>query len=443
MDTRSIADFIFKLNFEELSQDILTQVKRCTLDTLGAAIAARNIKTVRIIADLVRSMGGVKEATVIGFGLQAPLAKATLVNSAMSTVLDSDDGCISPVGHLGHVGGCVIPAALAVGERESSTGEAFMEAVATGYEVYLRTSWILTRPELKEFPLAGTPGTYGAAAAAGKLLKLTREEMANALGIAEAYAPVPKMGRIAKTGPMTKEAMPWGAMSGVTAALLAHEGFTGPTTIYDNPDYDRSCLDSLGKSYEMMKIYFKPYCACRYTHAALDVVLELVTEQALSPDDILNITVGVGSGASLLSTTRPTSIEHAEYSFPFLIGVALVDGKVGPKQVSEDRLNDKAVLKQADKVKVVFSKAVDDLLPAKFGAVVTIETKNGKKHQVKRDFPKGEPENPLTSKELEEKFRKWATTAIDCKRAEKVLSSIKNLENVSSINELVELLAYF
>jgi len=441
MGTKDVADFISRVNFNELPSDLLTKVKLCMLDTLGAAIAGCNATTVRIIADLVRSTGGIKEATVIGFGLQAPLTGATLVNSALSTVLDTDDGCSSPVGHLGHIGGCIIPAALAVAERENSSGKAFMEAVAAGYEVYLRTSWILTRPELKEFPLAGTPGAYGAAAASGKLLKLTREEIANALGIAEAYAPVPKMGRIAKTGPMTKEAMPWGAMTGVTAALLAREGFTGPTTIYDDPNYDRSCLDSLGKSYEMMRVYFKPYCACRYTHTALDVVLELVRQQALSPDDILNITVEVGSGASLLNTNRPTSIEHAEYSFPFLIGAALVDGEVGPKQVSEDRLGDKAILKQADKVRVIFSKAIDDLLPAKFGAVVTIETKNGNKYQVKRDFPKGEPENPLINEELEEKFRKWATTVIDSERAEKVLTSTRNLENVGSVNELVELLA--
>ena len=443
MATKDVADFIFNVHVEDLPREVITQVKLCTLDTLGAAIAGRNTRSVRIIVDLLRSMGGVKEATFIGFGLQAPLDRAILVNSAMSTALDSDDGCMSPVGHLGHIGGCVIPAALAVAERENSTGEAFIEAVAAGYEVYLRTGWILTEPELKKFPLSGTSGTYGAAAAAGKLLNLAKEEIANALGIAEAYAPVPKMGRIAKTGPMTKEAMSWGAMTGVTAALLARKGFTGPTTIYDDFTYDRSHLDSLGNSYEMMKVYFKPYCACRYTHAALDGMLNLIKEHGLFPDDISKITVEGGSGAALLNANRPMTIEHAQYSFPFIIGVALVEGEVSPDQIKETRLCDKAILSQADKVEIVFSEAVDSLLPSCFGAIVTIETKNGRKYQAKRDFPKGEPEDPLSNKEIEEKFRRWATTVIDNERAQKILNCIEDLDNMVSINELIEHVAYF
>lgn len=422
---------------------MVTQAKLCTLDTLGAAIAGCKAKAVHIMERFVRSIGdGREEATIFGFGRKISLPNATLLNSTMSTVLDSDDGCMSSVGHLGHIGGCVIPAALAVAERRHSTGEAFLEAVTVGYEVYLRTGRILTEPELKKFPIAGTPGAYGAAAAAGKLLKLTKEEIINVLGIAEAYAPVPRMGRIALTGPMTKEAMPWGAMTGVTAALLAQLGFTGPKTIYDDRNYDRSCLDNLGKGYEMLNIYFKPYCACRYTHAALDIVLKLSKERALPHSDVQNITIEVGSGASLLNTTRPITIEHAQYSFPFVIGMALVDGEIGPDQINEGRLTEESVLKLADKIKVVVSEEVNALLPAKFGAIITIDTKSGEKHRIKLDFPKGEPENSLTHEEIEEKFKKWAATVIDPDRAEQVLNCINNLENLDDINDLIRLITY-
>lgn len=443
MKTKDVADFIVSSNIEKPPPNVISQAKLCTLDILGAAIAGSESRSVRIMEGIVRSMGeGNKQATMIGYGLKASLLNATLVNSAMSTVLDSDDGCMSPVGHLGHIGGCVVPAALAAAEYQQSSGEAYIEAVAVGYEVYLRTGRILTEPALKKFPLAGTPGAYGATAAAGKLLKLTNEQIVNALGIAEAYAPVPRMGRIALTGPMTKEAMPWGSMTGVMAALLARKGFTGPKTIYDDNNYDRSCLYNLGESYELLKVYFKPYCACRYTHAALDIVIKLLKEQVFTSHDAIDITVEGGAGASLLNTVRPATIEHAEYSFPFVIGAALSDGEVGPDQMRESRLNDETLLKQADKVKVVFSEEVNALLPARFGAIVTVETRDGRKHRIKREFPRGEPEEPLTSNEVEEKFRKWATTRMSSSRAEEILNLTKSLENLDHINRLLELLTF-
>ena len=443
MNTATVADFILKTRFNDLPSNVVNKVKLCTLDTLGAAIAGSGSRSARIVEGLVHSMGeGREQATIIGYGRRASLPNAVLVNGAMATVLDSDDGCMSPVGHLGHVGGCVVPAALAVAEHLQSDGKAFIEAVVVGYEVYLRTGRILTEPDLKKFSLAGTPGTYGAAAAAGKLLKLAVEEIANGLGIAEAYAPVPRMGRIALSGPMSKEAMSWGAMTGVMAALLAREGFTGPGTIYDDNDYDRSCLHDLGKSNELLNVYFKPYCACRYTHAALDIVISLLKERTFASRDVTGVTVECGAGASILNSIRPATIEHAEYSFPFVIGAALSDGEVGPDQMREGRLNDETLLEQVNKVKVIFSEEVNTLLPGRFGAVVTVETMGGRQYRIKREFPRGEPEEPLTRNEIEEKFRKWATTRMDSSRVEEILSLVKDLENLDYMGRLLELLKF-
>ena len=443
MNTKDVVDFILDTSFDELPPEVITKAKLCTLDTLGAAIAAHNTKTVGIMRGLVRSMGGREEATLFGLGLQVPLAGAALVNGVMSTVLDTDDGIMAPVGHIGHIAGCVIPAALAVGEREGSTGIEFLEAVVAGYEVAIRTGWMLADTEKRTYPIAGTNGAYGAAVAAARLLRLTEDEIINALGICECYTPVPRMGRIAVTGPMTKEAMCWGTMGGIMAAELAKGGFTGPFTIYDDPNFDQTPLDTLGKEYDIMKMYFKPYCACRYTHAALDVMLDFMKKQALAPDDIASITVECSTGGVLLSTHRPTTIEHAEYSFPFLIGAALIEGKVGPEQVRDSRLNDAAILRQADKVKVVMSEAVDATFPGRFGTIVTVETQDGETHKMQRDYPRWEPEEPFSQKEIEDKFREWSTTVIDSESAEEILACTDDLEDLDNISELVDLLAYF
>jgi len=447
MNTKDVADFILDTNFDRLPLEVINKAKLCILDTLGGAIAAHNTKSAGIMRGLIRSMGGKEEATLFGLGLKAPLAGAALVNGIMSTVLDTDDGCFSPVGHLGHIGGCVIPAALAVGEREGSTGVEFLEAVVVGYETALRKGWIVREPEPKKGWSTGGIGAYGAAAAAAKLLKLTRDEIINTLGICEAHHPMPKLGGRVLPGPvtvaMTKESMHWATMTGVMAVLLAQGGFTGSSTIYDDPNYDPSPLDTLGKEYLIINVYFKPHCACRAIHSALDIILEMVKKQTLNPDDVVGITVEIRKGASRFYDPRPVSIEQAEFSIPFLVGAALVDGKVGPEQVRESRLSDKTILKQADKVKVVFSEAMEAIYPQKCGAIVTVETKDGKKHKVQRDIPRGEPEDPLSHKEIEDKFREWATTVMDKDRAEEVLACTNNLESLDNIGKLVDLLASF
>jgi len=444
MSTQAVAEFICRTRYEDMPAPVIEQAKRCTLDTLGAAIAGRKRKTVNILERLVSDLGeGRPEAVIFGAGRKASAPNATLVNSLISTVLDTDDGSMSPVGHLGHIGGCVIPAALAVAEREGAAGKGFLEAVAAGYEVFLRTGWILTEPEQKKFSISGTPGTYAAAAAAAKLLRLPVAETVHALGIAEPHAPVPRMGRIALTGPMTKEAMPWGSMTGVTAALLAGRGFTGPRTLFDDPNPQNSCLEHLGRSYEILKIYFKPYCACRYTHAALDIVLDRLRAGEFAPGDVSRITVEAGAGAALLSAVRPNTIEHAQYSFPFVLGAALAYGEVSPPQMEDARLADERILNFAQKVKIGYSEEVNALLPGRFAAAVTIETRDGRKLREMRAVPKGDPEDPMTDADLEAKFRKWTEPVIGRERAGKIIQTVRGLEGLPHIEALTALLASF
>ena len=444
MSTQAVAEFICDTRFDRLPSTVIEQAKRCTLDTLGSAIAGRNRRTVGIMDRLLRSLGeGNGEATVIGGARKASSPNATLLNSLISTVLDSDDGSMSSVGHLGHIGGCVIPAALAISEREGAGGRAFLEAVVAGYEVFLRTGWILTEPELKKFSISGTPGTYATAAAAAKLLKLAVPETIHALGIAEPHAPVPRMGRIALTGPMTKEAMPWGSMTGVTAALLAQLGFTGPRTLYDDPNPQNDCLEHLGRSYEILKVYFKPYCACRYTHAALDVILELMRSGEFAPQNVERITVEAGAGAALLSAIRPNTIEHAQYSFPYVIGAALAYGEVGPQQMEDSRLQDERILTFAEKVKIGYSEKINSLLPGRFAASVIVLTRDGKELRATREIPKGNPEDPMTEAELEAKFRKWTEPVIGRERAVRIVQTVRHLEELGRIDALIGLIASF
>jgi len=387
------------------------------------------------------AIGGKPESTIIGTKVKVPCNIGAMVNAVMGSTLDMDDGAMGATGHKGHVGATVVPSSLSVAQRQTATGRDLIEAVLVGYEVALRTGWMLNiagKP-----PLAGTVTTYGAAAAAAKLLRLSPGQIADAIGIAEAHCPYPPFETIFWAKGMTKEAMGWAAMTGVTAALLAQNGFSGPDTIYDSPNYAKTPLETLGKEWEILGLYFKPYCACRVCHAAIDGVLALANEYNLNADDILKITVGVPSTrVDMLAKYRPATTWQAQYSTVFLVAAALLDGEVGPEQIAEDRLSDKAILDLADKVTLVADPEVDALRPRSLASRVKIETKDGKKLETFVSTPKGEPQNPLSEEELRTKFKRLAAMAMGSDEVEDLDKCLVSLEDLSSIEELLERLSH-
>jgi len=441
MSTEDVARFIAEASFDRLPLDVITQAKVAIRDTLGVALAAHKDRAVQVAQRVATAMNGRQESTLMGIGVKVPCNIAAWVNAIMATTLDMDDGAMGTAGHKGHFGGIVVPSSLAVAERQNATGKGLIEAVVVGYEVGLRTGWIMGKAG--NIPISGAVGVYGAAAAAVKLLGLSPKEIVDALGIAEGHSPHPSWETIFEQRGMVKEAMGWAAMTGVTGALLAQEGFGGPRTIYDLPNYDKKPLGTLGKEWEILGLYFKPYCACRSCHAPLDGVLELVQEHNLNVDDILSITVGVPAAlVEGFAKYRPATIWQAQYSMPFTIGAALADKEVGPEQIVESRLGDKAILSVADKVKLVADPEVDGLRPGSMGAKVKIETKGGRNFETLIRYPRGEPQNPLNEEELSGKFRKLAIMAMGADRAEDLSKCLDRLENLRSINELVDKISY-
>jgi 2-methylcitrate dehydratase PrpD len=442
VSTRAVADFVAEVSFEKLPLEVVVQAKKAIRDLIGVSVAAHEDRAVQGARRMAITRGGKEEATLIGTGLKLPCEIAAFVNAVMASTLDMDDGSMGLPGHLrvhrGHPGGMVIPSSLAVAEREGATGKALIEAAVAGYEIALATAWMIG-----ETVLAGRTGTYGAAAAAAKLLGLSREEIVNAFNIAEAHCPAPTYAFIWHQTDMTKEAPAWAAMTGMTAALLAQAGFRGAPTIYDVPESDKKPIDALGKEWEILGLYHKLYSGCRVAHAPIDGVLEIVKEHDLDADSITRVTIGCSSQKSLkMSNYRPANIWQAQYSLPFAIGSALVDGEVGPGQMAENRLGDKLILRQVDKVKLVPDSEVDALLPDTFAGRVEVETKDGRKFQTFKRYPKGEPENPLSEEELVEKFNTLVTGVMGANKAEELTMFFERLEKLNNIEELVEMIRY-
>jgi len=435
---KDVADFAAKTSFTSLPSNVITQAKLALQDNLGVMLAAHKDRAVEAARRVAQAIGGRKESTLIGTGIKVPCNIASWVNAVMGSTLDMDDGAMGQEGHRAHAGGMVVPSCLAVAERQSATGVELIEALVIGFEIAVRTGWMMGVGTM-----AGKVGTYGVAAATAKLLGLSPEKIANAVAIAEAHRPDPAQGTLIEHPGMVKEAIGWGAMTGVSAALLAQAGFTGSRTTYDLPEHNQKPMESLGKEWEMMGLYFKPYSMCRNGHTSLDGVLELVKEHDLKADDISKITVGVCSKTVRMINYPPATIWEAQYSVPFTVGAAVVDGEVGPEQIAETRLGDRTILNQAEKVRLVTDPEAEALWPQTHAARVEIETKDGRKFKVFKRYPKGGAENPLSEKELRGKFRKLAVRAIGVDRTEALSTCIDRLEKLNTVNELIEQVANF
>ncbi len=446
MNTRDVANFALITSFDKLPSSVVAKAKICTLDILGGAIAAHDTKSANSVRRAIRKMGGIEESTPIGLGVKVPAPLAAWSNSILANALDIDDGNDAPTGHAGHHGAVVVPASLSVAESNGSSGRSFIEAVVVGYEVGIRAGYILSAVGAPVGPM----GSFGAAAASAKLLQLNKEETTNALSIVDAHNPIGSVAVLpTKTlgfpvGGMTKEKLGWAALAGVVAAILAQEGFTGPGSIYDNQDIDQALLGSMGKEYKILEVYHKPYSSCRLTHAGLDGLLKLIRTYHLCAQDIIKVTVETSSIATRLNNYQPHTMEEAEFSAPFVIGALLVDGEVGPEQISEKRLGDKAILDQAKKVKLEVNPEIDAAknTSGRDQAIVKIETKDGKTHETRVDDVKGGIGNPFTDDELRDKFRTLSTKRLGERRTEEVIKFVDNLENLSNIRELMGLVSH-
>jgi 2-methylcitrate dehydratase PrpD len=443
MSTKIIANFVSELKFDNLPTEVILQAKRTIRDVIGVMIASHNDKAVKAARQLAKDRNGKKEATLIGAGDKVPCEMAAFVNSVLATTLDMDDGSMGLKEHTrfhrGHPGGMIIPSALAIAEKENRSGKEFIEAVIAGYEVSLTTAWLIG-----ESVLAGRTGTYGVASAAAKLLGFSSEDTFHTLCIAEAHCPWPSYSFVWQQTHMTKEAAGWAAMTGVMAALLAETGFRGSPTLFDLPNINKIPFETIGKEWEILGIYFKPYSSCRVGHAAIDGVLEILRWNGLQGDQVSKVTIGCSKQKSLnMGNYRPKNIWQAQYSIPFTIGCILAEGEVGPEQINEKRLSDPTILQNADKVILIQDPEVEDLLPKQFAAKVEVETRDRRKFSTFIQYPKGEPENPMSEEELIYKFRRLTKKMISHEKIEELIMIIESIEKLDKINELIEKIGHF
>ena len=439
--TGELVSFARRLDPAALSDPALHQASRCVLDVVGVAIAGTRTPMTQISARFASEQFGAGKATVIGSRRPLSVAGAAWVNGNAASALDLDDGHRLAMGHPGAV---VIPAALAVAEVTGVSGREFLAAIVAGYEVAVRAS-VARVPWYKDrMYSSGIWGVFGAAAAAGKLLGFDEATLQSAIGNAASHGSFPPGGLQANYS-MVKEVIGWAGMTGCAAALLAQQGFIGPEDVMDYSGRWNTAqlVEGLGDPdrYAILGTYFKPYAVCRWAHSSVDAVLELAGRYGVGPEEIEKILVETFYEVTRLVNYAPRNAIAAQFSIPFALALALRHGRIEPEDVSEENLQRPEILDLARKVEVVVDPEINSQFPAKTIARVTMQTARGR-FQSTVEYPRGNPENPLSDEELAAKFRSLTAKIVGDRASEKLRAAVQDLPRARDVTSLMQLLAF-
>ncbi len=428
-----VSEFINKFTFEDSPQEVKQKVKICVMDLIGSLIAGSQTNAFKLASKLSQNIWSGRDSTILLENKRCNCIGATFANSVAANAIDIDDGFRLVKGHPGSL---IIPAALAVGESLKKSGKEVLEAIIVGYEVGTRAGMIWH----DYYPMYHASGSWGALASAAttaKLLNLSIEKTISALGIAEYQAPINPIMRCIDHPSMVKDGIAWGSQTGVSSALMAQEGYTGILSIFSFKKYFNQISD-LGKKYNILNLYFKPYACCRWAQPAVEGVLKLVNNNSIETNKIKQIKIYTFKESARLSTKIPCTTEEAQYNIVFPIAAAVCDGQVGPKQVLEERLNDKNILGIIEKIKIFSDNRFDKKFPLAAESEVEIIDINGNVYKSGIIKAKGDVENPLSEDELKNKFF-WLAEHYK-QNSDKIFDTINNLEKLENIEELINLI---
>jgi 2-methylcitrate dehydratase PrpD len=431
-----------KLSYEELTSQQVMLLKIFFLDWLASAIAGQTEAPVKIMDGLIKSMGGAPESTLIPGFTKGPCLWAALVNGASSHVKEMDDLHRESIFHPA---AAIMPAVFAAAERSRITGKDLLVGIAAGYEVGIRVALAAGPSHYRHWHTTGTCGTFGAAAGASKVLGLNENAFMWAIGSAGTQAS--GLWEFLGENAMSKQLHAGkAAFNGLLSALLAEKGFTGAKNILEGPkgffnatclEYQAAdCLKGLGDEFMFERNSLKYYASCGHTHAAIEAAVKAMQCSSCRPEDIDHIRVFVYQAAlDLLGNVAPDTPFGAKFNLPFCVALAVKYGKAGIGDFSLSNLNDPEIKRLMTRIAVAGDARLSDAYPAKWAARVEVRTKTGRILMGQIDYPKGDPENPLSHNELMDKFHQLTKGVIDPDAAERLIERAMNLESIPDVSQ--------
>ncbi len=457
--TEAVRNFILRTDFRSLPPGVVALGKQCLVDGFGVILAGSTVPGSQIVREYVKTVGDRRDATILGRDpFRAPSSFAALANGASGHAMDYDDTQLSTTpdrtfGLLTHPTIPALSASLAIAERIGASGQAFLEAFLVGFEVECKIAEAIDPAHYRRgFHSTGTSGTFGAAAAAARLMKLTGPEIDHMLAITASVA----SGIRVNFGSMTKPLHAARACeNGVFAAELASRGFTGGTTGLDGPwgffqvlgggaDLDR-LIPVLGNPYAIITpgVSFKPYPCGSLSHPSLDAMLKVVVQHNLTADNIKAVRLRAGN--NILEPLRYTMVKtelEAKFSIPFLLSAIILRRRAGMREFADEFVSSAPVQQMMQRVTGVFDPAIEARGYDKIRSIVEIDLVDGRTLVEPADERyRGGPDKPFTRDELHGKFRDCAQLVMSDDQITRALASIESVETMADVQQLVRALA--
>lgn len=448
MSMQKIAEFIKGTKYEDIPSEAIDIAKMCILDGFGVALAGTGETTGKIISDYVKENGGNPQAGVIGCGFKTSPPMAALANGTLAHALDFDDHAITWTGHPTIV---LLPAVVALAERDGLNGKQLLEAYSVGWEVGSKLCSELANSLFEHgwHPTA-TVGTLAAAAACANLLQLNEEEVIRAIGIAASEASGLRYNFGTDTKPLHAGLA---ARNGVNAVLLAQKGFSagknvlegtlGFPLVFAGKELDLGTLaEGLGNSFDIMTSYsIKPFPSCGLTHRCIDAMLALVKENGFGPEQVDKIECHTPPMVrEILVYDRPQSGLQGKFSLEYCMAAVIIDNELSLRQFSDEKVQAKVAQGLVSRVELKFLDVSKGQSLLNIPQAVKVKLKDGSEFFKEVQWPKGYSYNPMTWDEVAEKFKNCAEGVLVQAEIDQCIGMVSKLETLEKASELMNLL---
>ena len=448
-----LADYACALHFQDLSKDVVHEVKRRVIDSLGCALGAWREEPCAIGRKVASDFSATQGSTIIGTNHKAPPDWAAFANGCCIRYFDYNDTYLSK--EPAHPSDN-ISAALAIAESVGSTGRDLITAIALAYEVQCRLC------DAASIRARGwdhvTYGAFSTALACAKLMKLDAKNTRHAVNIAGVAGAAMRQARVGELSHWKGVAFANAARHGVFSALLARAGMTGPGPIFEGQmGFEKQLGVSLGNVAEKFAVPF-----AKTTDGPASMILrtsikfwpaEYHSQSAI--EAALFLRNQIGAGVEVKSMTieshdasvdiigsepekwKPETRETADHSLPYITAIALLDGKITDKQFEPERFKDPKVWKFLENVKVERNAELSGLYPGAVANIVHVDLADGRTLTKRVDYPMGHAKNPLKDSQVEEKFRALAEPMLGKDRAQKIIDVVWKLDEAKNVDELM------